>query len=183
MVKYFVEIIANYFAFQFVAHPNCQQVLQMDWENGFHESGKIFGSKILFLLGRMMALPFLCLLYLILPFTSASRSMKAPRNKYLNFHASYLTFIVFLAAQSEVTKRRHDHRGPPDSGTHALYTCCHLVNIQCHDQESPKILSFIIELLGLEWVLVAYIAGLTWRSIKLCWKLGRRKYLAIHWHK
>ena len=158
----------------------------MDWENGFHESGKIFGSKILFLLGRMIALPFLCVLYLILPFTSASRSMKAPRNKYLNFHASYLTFIVFLAAQSEVTKRHHDHRGPPDSGSHALSgrrLLSYLINIQCHDLECPTTISFIIEIVGLEWVLIAYIAGLTWRSIKLCWKLGRRKYLAIHWHK
>ena len=113
--------------FQFVAHPNCQQVLQMDWEQGFKQTGKIYGSRILFLIGRMVSLPFLCLLYLFFPFSSVGRSMRVPSNKYMNFYASYVTFVVFLAAQSELTKRHHDHRGPPNSG-----------NWQGHSKRLPR---------------------------------------------
>ena len=36
---------------------------------------------------------------------------------------------------------------------------------------------------GLEWLLVLYIAGLTWRKAKIAWRVGRQKYFSMHWHK
>lgn len=87
---------AHYYltTFQFVAHPNIQQLLAAIWYEGvpgfrrksaFQKIGIIVKFVILF--------PFYCMLYMIAPETKYGKLMRKPFMKFLIHASSYLFFL------------------------------------------------------------------------------------------
>lgn len=87
---------------QFVAQPNCQQLLASRWYDEFpswrrrHWAGKIITCVFIGLL-----FPLICILYLISPKSRYGLFIRKPFVKFICHTASYLTFLflLFLASQ------------------------------------------------------------------------------------
>ena len=64
---------------------------------------------------RIFFLPFLFVIINVAPEMSYCKKMKMPINKFLNYVASYLTFICLLYIMNEIDVN-DSRRGPPDTG-------------------------------------------------------------------
>ncbi|KAL3877271.1 hypothetical protein ACJMK2_035003 [Sinanodonta woodiana] len=86
--------------FKFVAHPNCQQHMTNIWygsEMGFLQSLHWF-KQILYAIMFLPAIPFLCVLYIVLPNTKLGAVMRCPVTKFITHTASHLCFLILLTA-------------------------------------------------------------------------------------
>lgn len=86
----------------FVAHPNVQQLLATIWYEGLPgwRRMNIFGQTFeLLRLGLMF--PIYCLAYMLCPNSSIGVFMKNPFVKFIAHSASYMCFLLLLAAASQ----------------------------------------------------------------------------------
>lgn len=80
--------------FQFVAHPNIQQLLAALWYEGvpgFRRKAPI--EKLLIILRVALLFPLYCTAYMMAPNCSMSLYMKKPFMKFLIHASSYLFFL------------------------------------------------------------------------------------------
>lgn len=115
--KYFPIFFSS---FQFVAQPNCQQLLASRWYDKFpgwrrrHWAGKLITC---FFIGLLF--PLLSLFYLICPKSRYGLLIRKPFVKFICHTASYLTFLLllFLASQhihyTDKNNKTHSIQGPP----------------------------------------------------------------------
>ena len=104
------------FYLQFVAHPNCQQVLRCAWLEGWHDWRSLsFASKLSRLLPRIFLLPIIAMMYWAAPRSHIVEKWKSPMNKFFSFAASYALFLIILLIQIGLD---HDnpYRSPPMTG-------------------------------------------------------------------
>lgn len=100
---------------QFVAQPNCQQLLASRWYDEFpgwrrrHWAAKLVTC---FLIGLLF--PLLSIFYLISPKSRYGLFIRKPFIKFICHTASYLTFLflLFLASQ-HIAAAERDFQGPP----------------------------------------------------------------------
>ncbi len=79
---------------QFVAHPNCQQLLASLWYKGlpgFRSKHIIF--KVLLSVTMCLMYPILSILYILAPKSAIGRLMRRPFIKFVCHSASYMTFL------------------------------------------------------------------------------------------
>lgn len=108
----------KYFCFcllQFVAQPNCQQLLATLWYDGFpgwrrrHWAVKLVTCFIIGLL-----FPAFSLVYLLAPKSTLGLFIKKPFIKFICHTASYLTFLFLLLLASQHIVQTDLHvQGPP----------------------------------------------------------------------
>ncbi len=66
----------DFFLFQFIAHPNCQQVLSAEWEAGYPGwEGMSSAKRFAVILVRMVMLPLIAIFYLIAPKSKMALNM------------------------------------------------------------------------------------------------------------
>jgi hypothetical protein len=101
-----------------VAHSNCQQILRTAWlaEWGDWKSLSSAG-KMLRVLPRIVFLPLIAMIYLFCPCTKIAKSLSSPIKKFLTSTASYLLFLLVLAAHHELN-RKNELRGAPNTGNY-----------------------------------------------------------------
>ena len=106
---------------QFVAHPNCQQVLRGAWLEGWQSWRQMsFTTKLLLLLPRVIFLPLMALLYLLVPNSQLVTKWRAPFNKFFSFTASYIIFLLIVFVQNGLDTM-HSERGPPNTGISSIF--------------------------------------------------------------
>lgn len=128
--------------FQFVAQPNCQQLLASRWYDEFpgwrrrHWAGKLITCIFIGLL-----FPLLSIFYLISPKSRYGLFIRKPFIKFICHTASYLTFLflLFLASQ-HIASAQPNFQGPPPTTVEWMilpwvlgnnkYT--HIHTIKCH---------------------------------------------------
>ncbi len=100
---------------QFVAQPNCQQLLATLWYDGFpgwrrrHWAVKLVTCFIIGLL-----FPVFSLVYLLAPKSTLGTFIKKPFIKFICHTASYLTFLFLLLLASQHIVQTDLHvQGPP----------------------------------------------------------------------
>ena len=79
---------------QFVAHPNCQQLLASLWYEGlpgFRRRHIVF--KVLLTVSVCLLYPILSLLYMVAPKSWIGLFMRRPFIKFICHSASYMTFL------------------------------------------------------------------------------------------
>ncbi|KAM4564680.1 short transient receptor potential channel 5a isoform 1-T2 [Fundulus diaphanus] len=147
-----LKLAIKYHQKEFVAQPNCQQLLATLWYDGFpgwrrrHWAVKLVTCFIIGLL-----FPVFSLIYLLAPKSALGRFIKKPFIKFICHTASYLTFLFFLLLASQHIARTNLHmQGPP-----------------------PTIV---------EWMILPWVLGFIWAEIKEMWDGGFTEYIHDWWN-
>lgn len=83
-----------FFVFQFVAHPNIQQLLASLWYQGVPGfRRKTAAEKLLIIFRVVVFFPLYCMMYMLCPGCSSAKLMRKPFMKFLIHAASYLFFL------------------------------------------------------------------------------------------
>ena len=106
---------------QFVAHPNCQQLLASIWYEGLPGWRKrnVF-TKIVLIIGLILLMPFMAVYYLFFPRSRLSNLLRSPFMKFMYHSASFGVFLILLilastnvsAGDAETQADRKQQRGP-----------------------------------------------------------------------
>ncbi|KAF7229691.1 short transient receptor potential channel 5 isoform X2 [Nothobranchius furzeri] len=147
-----LKLAIKYHQKEFVAQPNCQQLLATLWYDGFpgwrrrHWAVKLVTCFIIGLL-----FPAFSLIYLLAPKSALGRFIKKPFIKFICHTASYLTFLFLLLLASQHIARTNLHmQGPP-----------------------PTIV---------EWMILPWVLGFIWAEIKEMWDGGFTEYIHDWWN-
>uniref|UniRef100_A0A3Q1N4M6 Transient receptor potential cation channel subfamily C member 4 n=3 Tax=Bos TaxID=9903 RepID=A0A3Q1N4M6_BOVIN len=137
---------------QFVAQPNCQQLLASRWYDEFpgwrrrHWAVKMVTCFIVGLL-----FPVFSVCYLIAPKSPLGLFIRKPFIKFICHTASYLTFLfLLLLASQHIDRSDLNRQGPP-----------------------PTIV---------EWMILPWVLGFIWGEIKQMWDGGLQDYIHDWWN-
>ncbi|XP_016387173.1 short transient receptor potential channel 5-like [Sinocyclocheilus rhinocerous] len=147
-----LKLAIKYHQKEFVAQPNCQQLLATQWYDGFpgwrrrHWAVKLV---MCFIIGLLF--PVFSLVYLLAPKSTLGLFIKKPFIKFICHTASYLTFLFLLLLASQHIARTNLHmQGPP-----------------------PTVV---------EWMILPWVLGFIWAEIKEMWDGGFNVYVHDWWN-
>uniref|UniRef100_K1S2W3 Transient receptor potential-gamma protein n=1 Tax=Magallana gigas TaxID=29159 RepID=K1S2W3_MAGGI len=152
---------------RFVSHPNCQQLLASLWYEGlpgFRRHNIVSRLLITFMIG--FTFPLLSLFYLIAPKSRFGKLIRKPFIKFICHSASYITFLVLLILVSQRVEI-------PIPGLWDK-VATDLDKIQLEQRGAPATM--------VEWMILAYVAGLIWAEIKQLWDEGAHDYVHDMWN-
>ncbi|KAL8569260.1 hypothetical protein ACOMHN_029881 [Nucella lapillus] len=161
-----LKLAVKYKQKKFVSHPNCQQLLASLWYDGlpgFRRRSLI--SKMTIIFSIAFTFPILSLLYLLAPTSSLGRIIRKPFIKFIVHQSSYLCFLMLLILVSQRVEITRIGGWESDMGKDKI------------DRElrgSPASL--------VEWIILAYVAGLIWAEIKQLWDEGALEYIYDMWN-
>ncbi|XP_072547612.1 short transient receptor potential channel 4b isoform X3 [Salminus brasiliensis] len=137
---------------QFVAQPNCQQLLASRWYDEFpgwrrrHWAGKFITCVFIGLL-----FPVLSLCYLVAPKSHYGLFIRKPFIKFICHTASYLTFLfLLLLASQHIVSTDPNRQGPLPT--------------------------------TVEWMILPWVLGFIWTEIKQMWDGGFQDYIHDWWN-
>ncbi|KAG1970007.1 short transient receptor potential channel 5-like isoform X4 [Pimephales promelas] len=147
-----LKLAIKYHQKEFVAQPNCQQLLATLWYDGFpgwrrrHWAVKLVTCFIIGLL-----FPVFSIIYLLAPKSTLGTFIKKPFIKFICHTASYLTFLLLLLLASQ-----------------------HIVQTDLHVQGPPPTI--------VEWLILPWVLGFIWAEIKEMWDGGFTEYIHDWWN-
>uniref|UniRef100_S4RQB3 Transient receptor potential cation channel, subfamily C, member 5a n=1 Tax=Petromyzon marinus TaxID=7757 RepID=S4RQB3_PETMA len=147
-----LKLAIKYHQKEFVAQPNCQQLLASLWYDGFpgwrrrHWAVKLVTCATLGLL-----FPLFSVCYLLAPRSRMAFFLRKPFIKFICHTASYLTFLfLLLLASQQIARTDPNMQGP-----------------------SPTLV---------EWMILPWICRLIWAEIKQMWDGGFSEYVHDWWN-
>ncbi|XP_027136055.1 short transient receptor potential channel 4b isoform X2 [Larimichthys crocea] len=147
-----LKLAIKYCQKEFVAQPNCQQLLASRWYDEFpgwrrrHWAGKLITCIFIGLL-----FPLLSIFYLISPKSRYGLFIRKPFIKFICHTASYLTFLfLLLLASQHIAAAKPDLQGPPPT--------------------------------TVEWMILPWVLGFIWTEIKQMWDSGFQDYIDDWWN-
>ncbi|XP_038617704.1 short transient receptor potential channel 4 isoform X1 [Tachyglossus aculeatus] len=147
-----LKLAIKYRQKEFVAQPNCQQLLASRWYDEFpgwrrrHWAVKMLTCVVIGLL-----FPVFSVCYLIAPKSPLGLFIKKPFIKFICHTASYLTFLfLLLLASQHIDRSDLNMQGPP-----------------------PTIV---------EWMILPWVLGFIWGEIKQMWDGGLQDYIHDWWN-
>ncbi|XP_077985059.1 short transient receptor potential channel 4-like isoform X2 [Glandiceps talaboti] len=163
---------------KFVAHPHCQQLLIDHWYGpmkSWNDKGFLESFMLSFLV--CLGFPFLCIAYYIAPVGKLGTFMRIPFVKFLMFTASFLIFLVLIF----LTTTDSEIFGRTNQDLVTLYEEVYGKKIgenqkKLLDQERGRQFDII------EWIIIVWILGMTWREIKEAWRGGFRQFINDPWN-
>ncbi|XP_067279013.1 short transient receptor potential channel 5-like [Pseudorasbora parva] len=147
-----LKVAIKYHQKEFVAQPNCQQLLATLWYDSFpgwrrrHWAVKLITCFIIGLL-----FPVFSIIYLLAPKSTLGTFIKKPFIKFICHTASYLTFLLLLLLASQ-----------------------HIVQTDLHVQGPPPTI--------VEWLILPWVLGFIWAEIKEMWDGGFTEYIHDWWN-
>ncbi|XP_066212557.1 short transient receptor potential channel 5 [Saccopteryx leptura] len=147
-----LKVAIKYHQKEFVAQPNCQQLLATLWYDGFPGwRRKHWVIKLLTCMTIGFLFPMLSIAYLISPRSNLGLFIKKPFIKFICHTASYLTFLFMLLLASQ-----------------------HIVRTDLHLQGPPPTI--------VEWMILPWVLGFIWGEIKEMWDGGFNEYIHDWWN-
>ncbi|XP_041920288.1 short transient receptor potential channel 4-like isoform X1 [Alosa sapidissima] len=148
-----LKLAIKYRQKEFVAQPNCQQLLASRWYDEFpgwrrrHWAGKFLTSIFIGLL-----FPLFSICYLVAPKSRYGLFIRKPFIKFICHTASYLTFLflLLLASQRIVSYTDPNRQGPVPT--------------------------------TVEWMILPWVVGFIWTEIKQMWDGGFHDYIHDWWN-
>ncbi|NXF80577.1 TRPC4 protein, partial [Sclerurus mexicanus] len=147
-----LKLAIKYRQKEFVAQPNCQQLLASRWYDEFpgwrrrHWAVKMLTCVVIGLL-----FPVFSMCYLIAPKSPLGLFIRKPFIKFICHTASYLTFLfLLLLASQHIDRSDLSMQGPP-----------------------PTIV---------EWMILPWVLGFIWGEIKQMWDGGLQDYIHDWWN-
>ncbi|NXE51944.1 TRPC5 protein, partial [Casuarius casuarius] len=147
-----LKVAIKYHQKEFVAQPNCQQLLATLWYDGFPGwRRKHWVVKLLTCVTIGLLFPVLSVAYLIAPKSRLGLFIKKPFIKFICHTGSYLTFLFMLLLASQ-----------------------HIVRTDLHMQGPPPTI--------VEWMILPWVLGFIWGEIKEMWDGGFNEYVHDWWN-
>ncbi|CAM5140621.1 unnamed protein product [Eretmochelys imbricata] len=147
-----LKVAIKYHQKEFVAQPNCQQLLATLWYDGFPGwRRKHWAVKLLTCITIGLLFPVLSVAYLIAPKSRLGLFIKKPFIKFICHTGSYLTFLFMLLLASQ-----------------------HIVRTDLHVQGPPPTI--------VEWMILPWVLGFIWGEIKEMWDGGFNEYVHDWWN-
>ncbi|XP_069049554.1 short transient receptor potential channel 5a [Lepisosteus oculatus] len=147
-----LKLAIKYHQKEFVAQPNCQQLLATLWYDGFPGwRRRHWAVKLLTCFTIGLLFPVFSVIYLIAPKSSLGLFIKKPFIKFICHTASYLTFLFLLLLASQ-----------------------HIVRTNLHMQGPPPTI--------VEWMILPWVLGFIWAEIKEMWDGGFTEYVHDWWN-
>ncbi|XP_018085351.1 short transient receptor potential channel 5 [Xenopus laevis] len=147
-----LKVAIKYHQKEFVAQPNCQQLLATLWYDGFPGwRRKHWAVKLVTCITIGLLFPVLSVAYLIAPKSRLGLFIKKPFIKFICHTASYLTFLFLLLLASQ-----------------------HIVRTELHMQGPPPTV--------VEWMILPWVLGFIWGEIKEMWDGGFNEYVHDWWN-
>ncbi|XP_042335139.1 short transient receptor potential channel 5 [Sceloporus undulatus] len=147
-----LKVAIKYHQKEFVAQPNCQQLLATLWYDGFPGwRRKHWAVKLLTCITIGLLFPVLSVAYLIAPKSRLGLFIKKPFIKFICHTGSYLTFLFMLLLASQ-----------------------HIVRTDLHMQGPPPTV--------VEWMILPWVLGFIWGEIKEMWDGGFNEYVHDWWN-
>uniref|UniRef100_A0A3Q2XVA1 Transient receptor potential cation channel, subfamily C, member 4a n=1 Tax=Hippocampus comes TaxID=109280 RepID=A0A3Q2XVA1_HIPCM len=147
-----LKLAIKYHQKEFVAQPNCQQLLASRWYDEFpgwrrrHWAGKFLTCVFIGLL-----YPAFALCYLVAPKSRYGLFIRKPFIKFICHTASYLTFLfLLLLASQHVVTTEQDRQGPAPT--------------------------------TVEWMILPWVLGFIWAEVKQMWDGGFQDYVHDWWN-
>ncbi|XP_073718830.1 short transient receptor potential channel 4b isoform X2 [Misgurnus anguillicaudatus] len=147
-----LKLAIKYRQKEFVAQPNCQQLLASRWYDEFpgwrrrHWAGKFITCVFIGLL-----FPLLSLCYLVAPKSRYGLFIRKPFIKFICHTASYLTFLfLLLLASQHIVSNNPDRQGPKPT--------------------------------TVEWMILPWVLGFIWTEVKQMWDGGFHDYVHDWWN-
>ncbi|XP_072547611.1 short transient receptor potential channel 4b isoform X2 [Salminus brasiliensis] len=147
-----LKLAIKYRQKEFVAQPNCQQLLASRWYDEFpgwrrrHWAGKFITCVFIGLL-----FPVLSLCYLVAPKSHYGLFIRKPFIKFICHTASYLTFLfLLLLASQHIVSTDPNRQGPLPT--------------------------------TVEWMILPWVLGFIWTEIKQMWDGGFQDYIHDWWN-
>nr|XP_046245716.1 short transient receptor potential channel 4b isoform X1 [Scatophagus argus] len=147
-----LKLAIKYCQKEFVAQPNCQQLLASRWYDelpGWRR--RHWAVKLITCIFFGLLFPLLSILYLISPKSRYGMFIRKPFIKFICHTASYLTFLflLFLASQ-HIASPQPNYQGPPPT--------------------------------TVEWMILPWVLGFIWAEIKQMWDSGFQDYIDDWWN-
>ncbi|MBN3278346.1 TRPC5 protein, partial [Polyodon spathula] len=147
-----LKLAIKYHQKEFVAQPNCQQLLATLWYDGFPGwRRRHWAVKLLTCFTIGLLFPVFSVVYLLAPKSSLGLFIKKPFIKFICHTASYLTFLFLLLLASQ-----------------------HIVRTDLHMQGPPPTI--------VEWMILPWVLGFIWAEIKEMWDGGFTEYVHDWWN-
>ncbi|XP_015674116.1 short transient receptor potential channel 5 [Protobothrops mucrosquamatus] len=147
-----LKVAIKYHQKEFVAQPNCQQLLATLWYDGFPGwRRKHWAVKLLTCVTIGLLFPVLSVAYLMAPKSRLGLFIKKPFIKFICHTGSYLTFLFMLLLASQ-----------------------HIVRTDLHMQGPPPTV--------VEWMILPWVLGFIWGEIKEMWDGGFNEYVHDWWN-
>ncbi|ROL54374.1 Short transient receptor potential channel 4 [Anabarilius grahami] len=156
-----LKLAIKYHQKEFVAQPNCQQLLASRWYDEFPGwRRRHWGSKFVTCMFIGFLFPFFSLFYLIAPKSHYGLFIRKPFIKFICHTASYLTFLfLLLLASQHVESKSHENT----------------TAITAMDVSRPTTTT-------VEWMILPWVLGFVWAEIKQMWDGGFQDYIHDWWN-
>ncbi|CAG0922613.1 unnamed protein product [Notodromas monacha] len=164
-----LKLAIKYRQKKFVAHPNVQQLLASIWYEGlpgFRRKNLCLQTLEVCRIG--IVFPIFCLAYMIAPHSRMGRTMRKPFIKFICNSASYFTFLVLLILASQ----RIETVIADWFGLQSLKDWIS-TDVTTKRGAPPTLV---------EWLILAWVAGLIWSEIKQLWGIGLHDYVMDMWN-
>ncbi|XP_076836481.1 short transient receptor potential channel 5 [Brachyhypopomus gauderio] len=147
-----LKLAIKYHQKEFVAQPNCQQLLATLWYDGFPGwRRRHWAVKLVTCFTIGLLFPVFSIIYLLAPKSTIGLFIKKPFIKFICHTASYLTFLFLLLLASQ-----------------------HIVQTDLHVQGPPPTI--------VEWMILPWVLGFIWAEIKEMWDGGFTEYVHDWWN-
>ncbi|XP_036005488.1 short transient receptor potential channel 4b [Fundulus heteroclitus] len=152
-----LRLAIKYSQKEFVAQPNCQQLLASRWYDEFpgwrrrHWAVKLITC---FFIGLFF--PLFSIFYLLFPKSRVGEFIRKPFIKFICHTSSYLTFLLLLFLASQ-----HINTGDPQR--------------QPANVQGPPPTT-------VEWMILPWVIGFIWAEIKQMWDSGLKDYMDDWWN-
>ncbi|KAJ8338929.1 hypothetical protein SKAU_G00357150 [Synaphobranchus kaupii] len=147
-----LKLAIKYHQKEFVAQPNCQQLLASRWYDEFPGwRRRHWGGKFLTCIFIGLLFPLFSLCYLIAPKSRYGLFIRKPFIKFICHTASYLTFLfLLLLASQHIVSTDPNRQGPVPT--------------------------------TVEWMILPWVLGFIWTEIKQMWDGGFQDYVHDWWN-
>ncbi|XP_037125732.1 short transient receptor potential channel 4-like [Syngnathus acus] len=147
-----LKLAIKYHQKEFVAQPNCQQLLASRWYDEFPGwRRRRWAGKFLTCVFIGLLYPAFALCYLTAPKSRYGLFIRKPFIKFICHTASYLTFLfLLLLASQHIVTTEQDRQGPAPT--------------------------------TVEWMILPWVLGFIWAEIKQMWDGGFQEYVHDWWN-
>ncbi|XP_062275730.1 short transient receptor potential channel 4b [Scomber scombrus] len=147
-----LKLAIKYCQKEFVAQPNCQQLLASRWYDEFPGwRRRHWFVKLITCIFIGLLFPLFSILYLVSPKNRYGLFIRKPFIKFICHTASYLTFLfLLLLASQHIASAHYELQGPAPT--------------------------------TVEWMILPWVLGFIWTEIKQMWDSGFEDYIDDWWN-
>ncbi|XP_056297179.1 short transient receptor potential channel 4b isoform X2 [Pseudoliparis swirei] len=147
-----LKLAIKYCQKEFVAQPNCQQLLASQWYDEFPGwRRRHWAAKLITCIFIGLLFPLLSIFYVISPKSRYGLFIRKPFIKFICHTSSYLTFLfLLLLASQHIASADRNYQGPKPT--------------------------------TVEWLILPWVLGFVWTEIKQMWDSGFQDYIDDWWN-